>query len=84
LSYLWAFDLKKKRGIAMGTKASDRQMCQAHCHKYTTCAVHWGRQCVRMGGTRIPRDNGKNRLTLDLAGEQVDVAVIAETGDGVS
>jgi len=59
-------------------------MCQAHCHKYTTCTVHWGRECQRMGGNRIPRDNGKNRLAMDVTGEQVAVTVTGETGESVS
>ena len=29
--------------------------CEAHCRHIYNCKVHWGKDCTRMGGRRIPR-----------------------------
>lgn len=35
------------------------------CGRYRHCKIHWGSDCVRLGGKKIPREKGYNYVTKD-------------------
>lgn len=32
-----------------------RECRRAHCKEFRFCEIHWGQQCSRQGGKRVPR-----------------------------
>lgn len=39
----------------MNKQAERTNHCDKYCRQYRRCAVHWGMDCKRQGGRKIPR-----------------------------
>lgn len=39
----------------MNKQSERNQHCDKYCRQYHRCAVHWGTDCKRQGGRKIPR-----------------------------
>ncbi len=39
----------------MNKQAERTNHCDKYCRQYRRCTVHWGTECKRQGGRRIPR-----------------------------